>query len=121
MDNQIHVFATPSSTKNMSIQDTRRSVTYHPTIWGDYFLVYTSTDILAHEEQECQRLKDEVKMLLAAAPDGSVYKLDLIDAIQRLGVGYHFEIEIEKSLKYIYETYRESYNKQNNNLRAIAL
>ncbi|XP_022876862.1 beta-caryophyllene synthase-like [Olea europaea var. sylvestris] len=60
-------------------------------------------------------------MLLTAAPDGSVYKLDLIDAIQHLGVGYHFEIEIEKSLKYIYETYRESHNKQNNDLRAIAL
>ncbi|CAA2961961.1 (-)-germacrene D synthase [Olea europaea subsp. europaea] len=121
MDSQIHASATPSSTKNMSVQDARRSVTYHPTIWGDYFLQYSSNDILAHEEQERQKLKDEVKMLLAAAPDGSVYKLDLIDAIQRLGVGYHFEIEIEKSLKYIYETYHESYNKQNNDLRAIAL
>ncbi|CAA3019357.1 Bicyclogermacrene synthase [Olea europaea subsp. europaea] len=78
-------------------------------------------DILAHEEQERQRLKEEVKKLLAAAPDDSLYKLDLIDAIQRLRVSYHFEKEIEKSLKYIYETYHESRSKQDNDLRTIAL
>ncbi|CAI9756927.1 unnamed protein product [Fraxinus pennsylvanica] len=121
MDIRIHASAAPFSTKNMSIQDTRRSVTYHPNIWGDYFLAYSSNDILAHEEQERQRLKEEVKKLLVAAPDGSLYKLDLIDAIQRLGVGYHFEKEIENSLKYIYETYHESHNKQNNDLRTVAL
>ncbi|KAL2529080.1 Terpenoid cyclases/protein prenyltransferase alpha-alpha toroid [Forsythia ovata] len=43
-------------------------------------------DILAHEEQERQRLKEEVKKLLAATPDYSLHKLDLIDAIQRLGM-----------------------------------
>ncbi|CAA3010404.1 (-)-germacrene D synthase [Olea europaea subsp. europaea] len=117
----IQISAAPFSTKNMRIQDTRRSVKYHPTIWGDYFLVYTSNDILAHEEQERQRLKEEVKKLLVAAPDDSLYKLDLIDAIQRLGVGYHFEKEIEKSLKYIYETYHDTHNKQNNDLRNVAL
>ncbi|CAI9756923.1 unnamed protein product [Fraxinus pennsylvanica] len=121
MDIQIHASAAPFSTKNMSIQDTRRSVKYHPSIWGDYFLAYSSNDILAHEEQEHQRLKEEVKKLLVAAPDDSLYKLDLIDAIQRLGVGYHFEKEIEKSLKYMYETYHESPNKQNNDLRTVAL
>ncbi|CAA2990414.1 (-)-germacrene D synthase [Olea europaea subsp. europaea] len=78
-------------------------------------------DILAHEEQERQRLKEEVKKLLAAAPDDSLYKLDLINAIQHLGVGYHFEKEIEKSLKHIYETYHESHNKQNNDVHTVAL
>ncbi|KAL2505867.1 Terpenoid synthase 17 [Abeliophyllum distichum] len=120
MDIQIPAYAAPIPSKNMSIEDTRRSVTYHPSIWGDYFLAYTYnvTDILAHEEQERQRLKEEVKKLLAATPDYSLHKLDLTDAIQCLGVGYHFEIEIEieNSLKYIYDTYHGS-----NDLRTCAL
>ncbi|KAL2529716.1 Tricyclene synthase [Forsythia ovata] len=118
MDIQIPAYAAPIPSKNMGIEDTRRSVTYHPSIWGDYFLAYTSnvTVILGHDEQECQRLKEEVKKLLAATPDYSLHKLDLIDAIQRLGVGYHFETEIENSLKYIYDTYHES-----NDLRTCAL
>ncbi|KAL2456217.1 Uncharacterized protein Fot_57012 [Forsythia ovata] len=118
MDSQIPASAAPISSKNMAIEDARRSVTYHPSIWGDYFLAYTSdiTDILAHEEQERQRLKEEVKKLLAATPDYSLHKLDLIDAIQRLGIGYHFETEIENSLKYIYDTFHES-----NDIRTCAL
>ncbi|KAL2494486.1 Germacrene-D synthase [Forsythia ovata] len=118
MDSQIPASAAPISSKNMGIEDTRRSVTYHPSIWGDYFLAntYDVTDILAHEEQERQRFKEEVKKLLVATPDYSLHKLDLIDAIQRLGIGYHFEIEIENSLKYIYDTYHES-----NDLRTCAL
>ncbi|CAI9768292.1 unnamed protein product [Fraxinus pennsylvanica] len=88
MSTQICASAAPISTKNVGIENARRSVTYHPSIWGDYFLAYTSdlTDIFAHEEQEHQRLKEEVKKHLAAVPDDSLHKLDLIDSIQRLGV-----------------------------------
>ncbi|KAL2496206.1 Alpha-humulene/(-)-(E)-beta-caryophyllene synthase [Forsythia ovata] len=77
-------------------------------------------DILPNEEQERQILREEVKKLLAATLDDSLLKLDLIDAIQRLGVGYHFVTEIENSLKYVYDTY-ESYGKQDNDLHTISL
>ncbi|KAL2476212.1 Terpenoid synthase 17 [Abeliophyllum distichum] len=117
-----HASAAPFSTKSVGIENIRRSVTYHPTVWGDYFLVYNShlTDILPNEEQKCQILREEVKKLLVANPDDSLLKLDLIDAIQRLGVGYHFVTEIEKSLKYVYDTY-EIYGKQDNDLYTTAL
>ncbi|KAL2495819.1 Germacrene-D synthase [Forsythia ovata] len=89
MSIQICALAAPISTKNVGIENARRSVTYHPSVWGDYFLEYTSdlTDILTHEEQEHQILKEEVNKLLAATPDDFAHKLDLVDSIQRLGVG----------------------------------
>ncbi|CAI9757137.1 unnamed protein product [Fraxinus pennsylvanica] len=121
MDIQIPASAAPITTKNFGNEQTRRSVSYHPSVWGDYFLAYTSNEIYGQEEQERQRLKEEVKSLLEAMPDDSLHKLDLIDAIQRLGVGYHFETEIEKSLKHIYDTCHENYDKQDSDLCTIAL
>nr|GMC70142.1 (-)-germacrene D synthase-like [Ipomoea batatas] len=102
----------------------RRSVTYHPTVWGDYFLAYDSklTEIDPSEEQEVQQLKDEVRKLLIAAPPASLEKLELVDKIQRLGVDYHFEKEIEASLQHIFDNY-DNCNKgdDENNLYVVAL
>ncbi|CAA2988682.1 (-)-germacrene D synthase [Olea europaea subsp. europaea] len=89
MNTQIPASAAPLiSTKNAGIEDARRSVKFHPSVWGDYFLAYNShlTDVLTNEEKEHRRLKEEVKKLLEAVPDDSLHKLDIIDAIQRLGV-----------------------------------
>ncbi|XP_022858510.1 beta-caryophyllene synthase-like [Olea europaea var. sylvestris] len=107
-----HASAAPFSRKSVGIENVRRSVTYHPTVWGDYFLDYDSN---------LTSLKEEVKQLLLDTPHDSLHILDLIEAIQCLGVGYHFVTEIEKSLKYAYDTYIESCGKQNNDFRTIAL
>ncbi|KAL0353561.1 UNVERIFIED_CONTAM: Germacrene-D synthase [Sesamum angustifolium] len=61
-----------------------------------------------------------VRKVLAQTPDHSYKKLEFIDAIQRLGVGYHFEEEIDKSLQYIHDTYLE-YSTKDDDLRAVAL
>ncbi|PON55954.1 Squalene/phytoene synthase [Trema orientale] len=56
-------------------------------------------------------LKEEVrKMIVAPVDENHSEKLDLIDAIQRLGVSYHFEDEIETILKQIYQNICESHN-----------
>lgn len=47
-------------------------------------------------------------------------KLELIDLIQRLGVGYHFEKEIDRTLRWIHDTYSEKAN-NDNDLRVVAL
>ncbi|KAL0353562.1 UNVERIFIED_CONTAM: Germacrene-D synthase [Sesamum angustifolium] len=106
--------------KKVEQNDVRRSVKYHPSVWGDYFLAYVSTEISAIEEEELRRQKEMVRKVLAETPDHSYHKLELIDATQRLGVGYHFEEEINKSLQYIHDTYLE-YSSKDNDLRIVAL
>jgi hypothetical protein len=54
----------------------------------------------AIELQEIEKLREQFKRELLAS--NSSQKLDLIDAIQRLGVAYHFETEIEEALQHIY-------------------
>ncbi|KAK4737148.1 hypothetical protein R3W88_000845 [Solanum pinnatisectum] len=60
--------------------------------------------------------------MLIAIPNTSLEKLELIDKIQRSGVSYHFEEEIEASLQMIYEAYYECNNIfGDDNLYVVAL
>ncbi|KAL0362766.1 UNVERIFIED_CONTAM: Germacrene-D synthase [Sesamum calycinum] len=110
----------PIFTKNDDFDDVRRSVKFHPTIWGEYFLAYASTEISGGEKEELQKQKEMVRKVLNQTPDDSSHKLELIDAIQCLGVGYHFEEEIGKSLKCNFDKYWECSNKDDN-VRSVAL
>ncbi|XP_012827395.1 PREDICTED: LOW QUALITY PROTEIN: germacrene-D synthase-like [Erythranthe guttata] len=115
----------PNNINRCRISDARRSVTYHPSVWGNHFLRYTShviTEISVPEKEELERQKETVRNLLTAAQmedDSLVHKLQLIDAIQRLGVAYHFEDEIEKSLRRMYDGGEDNIN--NNDLHFVAL
>ncbi|KAF5948760.1 hypothetical protein HYC85_014717 [Camellia sinensis] len=79
-------------------------------------------------EQQLQQLKEEslkliflVVMLVVAVDDQPSQKLNFIDAIQRLGVSYRFETEIEVALQHIYETYYDHHDdKANDDLYTIA-
>nr|BBE32331.1 germacrene D synthase [Chengiopanax sciadophylloides] len=88
---------------------TRRSGNYHPSIWGDQFLAYNSFDPAktdANTEEHFHQLKEEVKkMLVEAAPN---QQLNLIDDIQRLGVAYHFEAEIDAALQRMNVIFQEN-------------
>nr|GMC76587.1 (E,E)-germacrene B synthase-like isoform X2 [Ipomoea batatas] len=85
-----------------------------------HFFLFQEID--PSEEREVQQLKEEVRKAFIAAPPASLKKLELIDKIQRLGVDYHFENEIEASIRHIFDNYDDC-NKgdDENNLYIVAL
>ncbi|KAL6533752.1 Trehalose-6-P synthase/phosphatase complex synthase subunit [Orobanche hederae] len=115
----------PSAAASVTtLDDIRQSVIAQPSVWGTHFLAYSSnaTEISAAEKEESARQKELVRELLAEMPDDSADKLELIDVIQRLGVDYHFEKEIDESLHYIHENYPKYNTKDDeDDLRILAL
>ncbi|KAK9673791.1 hypothetical protein RND81_12G190100 [Saponaria officinalis] len=100
----------------------RHLAQFQPDLWGDTFLAFT----LPHEETEKQR-KDEVEVLkelvkkeLVANDKDPKETLVYIDAIQRLGVAYHFEEEIQVILQNFFNSiqYDDSYS---NDLHYVSL
>ncbi|KAF8026087.1 hypothetical protein BT93_F2792 [Corymbia citriodora subsp. variegata] len=109
MSLQISAIPSSPSAKEVSLVAERRSASYHPSIWGDYFLRYDSDPCSRnfHDgEEQIEKLKEEVKKMVAAIVPTS-QKLDLIDQIQRLGIAYHFQDVIDEQLEQIHKSYFE--------------
>ncbi|KAK7859589.1 (-)-germacrene d synthase, partial [Quercus suber] len=102
----IQVSGAPS--QNAKSEVIRRIANFHPSIWGDRFINNTSEDKDIHFRKVCEveELKDEVRNELFATGHLS-QQLGLIDALQRLGVAYHFEREIQEALEHIYTTFND--------------
>ncbi|KAJ0808801.1 putative germacrene-A synthase [Helianthus annuus] len=91
----------------------RPQSTFHPSIWGDQFLVYEEQEEQATVEQTIQSLKEEVrKQILVAFDDPTKHNdlLKLVNDIQRLGIAYCFDQELEKALGHIYTIYGDDWN-----------
>ncbi|XP_021911443.1 probable terpene synthase 2, partial [Carica papaya] len=84
----------------------RPSGNYQPSRWGNRFLSYDSAPLLEHDgEIKYNKLKEEVKQTVMTIVDKPLHeKLIFIDALQQLGISYHFESQIDQILKQIYET-----------------
>ncbi|XP_057947853.1 probable sesquiterpene synthase [Malania oleifera] len=107
------VFAPSGHNQQIAAQEpdiVRRTANFHPSVWGDRFINYTCEDesIQAQKQGRIEELKEEVRRELAAAAGEISQQLHLIDAIQRLGVAYHFQIDIEEALKQAFEKYNST-------------
>ncbi|WVZ54584.1 hypothetical protein U9M48_005358, partial [Paspalum notatum var. saurae] len=82
---------------------------YPPSVWGDFFLTHepcTQEELLSMQVK-AQAMKEEVRRIVlaaaATASDQLSVKLDLVDALQRLGVDYHYRKEIDDLLRAVYD------------------
>ncbi|CAI0375606.1 unnamed protein product [Linum tenue] len=89
--------------------------TFPSTVWGHGFLDKVDLSLQAKQKHpKYEVLKEEVrKMVKYEAESGNdeamiADKLRVIDAIQRLGIGYHFETEIEEALEKVHELGEDS-------------
>ncbi|KAJ7948205.1 Terpene synthase [Quillaja saponaria] len=75
---------------------------YHPSIWDNNLIESFSTSYsYKSHANRLEQLKIEVKRLLSSSVVPAVL-LKHIDAIQRLGVAYHFENETKEALSLLY-------------------
>ncbi|XP_074267341.1 putative sesquiterpene synthase [Silene latifolia] len=70
-------------------------------------------------EEEIGNLKEEVKKELLKIVEEPTKQLELVDAIERLGVAYHFETNIEQILDKLYKKYLKECDKYNLHLVSL--
>ncbi|KAL7145229.1 hypothetical protein ABFS83_07G066800 [Erythranthe nasuta] len=89
------------------LRDIRPPVTvFSPSMWGDTFSTFSLDEQVQEKyEKAIETLKQEVRSKLVEATSGKL--LILVDTIERLGLAYHFETEIEEKLERIYNEDQE--------------
>nr|GMC87959.1 (-)-alpha-terpineol synthase-like [Ipomoea batatas] len=82
-----------------------RSGIYKPNIWDDDY-VQSRTAIYTEKEfsKRAAELKEAVRKMVEKKMD-PLEKLELVDLLQRLGISYHFEDEIQHVLEHIYTSF----------------
>ncbi|WCJ35039.1 Sesquiterpene synthase [Euphorbia peplus] len=101
----------------------RHLADFHPTVWGHHFIHYPFHDtasMIPAWMNEVNVLKEEVRKMMISPLTNKSQKLNLVDAIQRLGVAYHFEQEIGQQLQTIF-TVPKSYSETDDDLHTVAL
>ncbi|KAJ4901657.1 Alpha-barbatene synthase [Raphanus sativus] len=89
-----------------------------PSQWADYFLNVTNTDsdleLLAKEIEVVKpKVRENFFMLSSEEEDAVKRKILLIHLLESLGLAYHFEKEIEETLKHAFEKMEDLINGEN--------
>ncbi|KAJ9557488.1 hypothetical protein OSB04_012102 [Centaurea solstitialis] len=94
----------------------RPTANFPPSVWGDRFLKYNQLKqeaLVEVHEQIVEDLKAEVRkeiLVCLNVPAEHTNLLKLVDAIQRLGITYYFEEEINEAMQQIYDVYGNNWN-----------
>ncbi|KAK4419563.1 Gamma-cadinene synthase [Sesamum alatum] len=104
-------------------KDVRPPITsYSPSMWGDIFTSFSLDDKVQEKYAEAiEELKEEARSMLMSKGSTIIEKLILIDTLERLGVGYHFEQEIEDQLREIFRFQSEDKDHDNYDLFTTAV
>nr|UXP86184.1 putative sesquiterpene synthase 3 [Meistera aculeata] len=90
--------STTLATSNEKI--VRKTTKYHPSIWGDYFIHHAISPAPTKVSIRAEELKEQIKNLFRETTD-ILQIMNFVDAIQLLGLDYHFEKEIDAALNLI--------------------
>ncbi|KAG9442845.1 hypothetical protein H6P81_018699 [Aristolochia fimbriata] len=103
-------------------QDARKTAKlFHPSIWGDHFLTHSPLQTKVDEwSGRAEKLKKQGKRKLWDARGSKQREMQLVDDLQRLGIGYHFEEEIEDALFRMYKSFYSDVAKDDD-LKSVAL
>ncbi|XP_065048733.1 alpha-humulene synthase-like isoform X2 [Musa acuminata AAA Group] len=85
----------------------RKSASYHPTVWGDYFILQAESSPSTQEcdarmQERAEELMEQVRSMFKDTTD-ILQTMDLVDSIQLLGLSYHFKKEISEALKRVHD------------------
>ncbi|XP_016552278.1 5-epi-aristolochene synthase 2-like isoform X1 [Capsicum annuum] len=74
---------------------------FAPSLWGNSFLSFSINNHVVEQMyvQEIEVLKEQTRSMLLDTGRKLVETLNLIDVIERLGIAYHYEKEIDDILK----------------------
>ncbi|MFQ6644594.1 hypothetical protein Gotur_019234 [Gossypium turneri] len=107
-----------ASTKISHSWTNRRSGNYQPCLWNDDDLQLLNSNYKGDEyTRQVEELKGTVKKMMIG--DQPLEQLEMIDNLQRLGVAYHFDDEINNILLNVYKNSNDQMKKDN--LYATAL
>ncbi|XP_042487137.1 alpha-terpineol synthase, chloroplastic-like isoform X1 [Macadamia integrifolia] len=100
----------------------RRSANYQSSIWDFDFVQSLNSDYKGEAfKRKTKKLKEEVRGTLDDGAMGQLDLLELIDDIERLGLGYLFEEEIKKALDTIVSMEDLAKTRTKESLHATAL
>ncbi|KAL0335046.1 UNVERIFIED_CONTAM: Terpinolene synthase, chloroplastic [Sesamum radiatum] len=99
-----HVTVLDQPSSNVQQNPPRRSGNYGPSFWDfNYFQSLNSEYTNERYLRRLSELKVEVKKMLVQEKELTVEELELVDDLQKLGISYHFEDEINQMLGCLYE------------------
>ncbi|KAF8713005.1 hypothetical protein HU200_028795 [Digitaria exilis] len=98
-------------------EELRKATTFHPTLWGDFFLTYKPPTAPQQEymKERAEVLREDVRKIVNGSTEIRE-TMDLIITLQRLGLDYYYETEIDKLL---HDIYNLDYNDKDLNLVSL--
>ncbi|OEL15076.1 Sesquithujene synthase A [Dichanthelium oligosanthes] len=110
--------ASPPALHSSNAEELRKATTFHPSLWGDFFLTYQppTAPRRTSMKERAQVLREDVRKIVVKGSRELPETLNLIIALQRLGLDSYYESEIDELLHGVYNS---DYNDKDLNLASL--